>query len=471
MTATQPAPCDEARIRSERCDDGVTKNVTGIIVATVLGSSLSYIDGSAVNVALPAIAAGLKAGSGGIQWIVNGYLLPLAALVLIGGALGDRLGRKRVFMAGLAIFTIATLACIMAPTLDWLIAARAGQGLGSALLVPTSLAILGGSFAGAARARAVGTWAAAGAIGGMLGPILGGLLTDTIGWRAIFAMLLPIALGAMWFGWRAIPARQTDDTAALDWIGAALATLGLGGLAWGLTLVSQQDYRIGALVALAGLAIFTAFVMVERRKRERAMMPLALFTTRVFTGITLLTFLLYAALGGVLLLVPMLLIGRGWSATAAGAAMLPLAVIMGLGSRAAGAFAGRIGARLPLIGGPIVAGIGFALFARVPGGDISFVAHILPAMTVLGIGMTLAVAPLTDTVLAAVDADHQGAASGVNNATARVASMLAVALAGFVIVDSGEGVALGAFHITAYVAAAMGVAGGLAAWRTIPARA
>jgi EmrB/QacA subfamily drug resistance transporter len=443
---------------------------TGALIATVLGSSVAMIDGSVVNVALPAMARGLGADSSGVQWIVNGFMLPLSALVLIGGALADGVGRKRTFLWGLMAFAVTTLGCMAAPTLGWLIAARIGQGIGAALLVPASLAILGADFEGEARAKAIGTWAAAGAIGGAIGPVLGGWLVDHVGWRSIFALILPIAAAAFVMGWRYVPGGHDEDATPPDWYGAALATIGLGLLVWGLTLMTAHDRGAGAAMIAGGTIALVAFVALEARLGDRAMVPLTLFGTRTFTGLTLLTFLLYAALSGTLLLLPYLLIARGWSAAAAGTAMLPLPLVMGLGSRSVGALAAKIGARPLLAVGPMVTGAGFALFATMPGAGIDYVRHVLPGMLLIGIGMTIAVAPLTTTVMAAVDHRHTGAASGVNNATARVGGMIAVALIGLVLTGDGRGVALGAFHGAAIVAAVMAVGAGLCGWLLVRVR-
>lgn len=460
MSAAHPAPCDAAAIRAAR--PGTAKAGTGVLAATVLGSSLSYLDGSVVNVALPAMAQDLGAGAAGVQWIVNAYLLPLAALVLLGGALADRLGNKRVFMAGLVLFALASVGCLLAPGLEALIAARAAQGVGAALLVPASLAILGSSFSGDARGAAVGTWAAAGAAAGALGPVAGGWLVDSVGWRSIFALLLPIAAAAIVIGARSIPRDRPDAERPIDWSGAGLATAGLIALTFGLTQLSQGGGAVPAALTIGGLAILAAFLWVEHAKGDAAMMPLALFGTRVFAGATILTLVLYAALGGLLMLVPFMLIARGWSAMAAGAAMLPLSIVMGLGSRFVGRMTARTGARLPLTLGPAITALGFAWFARFPEGGIDYWRDVLPAMALIGIGMTLAVAPLTDTVLAAVDGKHQGAASGVNNATARVAGLLAIALIGLALSEGGRDVPLAAFHMVAITAAALAVAGALA---------
>lgn len=461
MSATGPAPCDTLAATARK---GGGSGGAGALIATVLGSSVAMIDGSVVNVALPAIARGLGADGAGVQWIVNGYMLPLSALVLLGGALADRLGRKRIFLAGLVLFALASLGCMIAPTLVWLITARVVQGVGAALLVPASLAILGADFDGEARDRAIGTWAGAGAIAGAIGPVLGGWLVDHVGWRSIFALIVPLAIAAFAVGARYVPGGRDEDANPPDWHGAALATVGLGLLVWGLTLMTSGARGTGALALGGGAIALVAFVSLEARLGERAMVPLALFGTRIFTGVTLLTFLLYAALGGALLLLPYLLIARGWSAAAAGTAVLPLPLVMGMGSRGVGALAAKIGARPLLAAGPLVTGIGFALFARMPAGPIDYARDVLPSMLLIGIGMTAAVAPLTTTVMGAVDHRHAGAASGVNNATARIGGMIAVALIGLVLTDGARGVSLAAFHIAAIAAAVMAVGAGLCGW-------
>lgn len=439
----------------------------GALWATVLGSGVAMIDGSVVNVALPAMARALDADAAGIQWIVNGYMLPLSALVLIGGALADSLGRKRVFLAGLVIFALASIGCMAAPDLGWLIAARVAQGVGAALLTPASLAILGADFDGEARAKAIGTWAAAGAIAAAIGPIVGGWLVDVVGWRWVFGPIVPVAIAAAALAVVAVAGGHDPDAAAPDWTGGAFATLGLGLLVWGLTIATSGGQH--ALIYIAGgVAASAAFLWWESRCGARAMVPLGLFGTRSFSAITVLTFLLYAALSGVLLLLPYLLISTGWRATAAGAAILPLPLIMGAGSRASGALAERIGARWMLTIGPIIVGLGFATMRVIPGEAIAFVPHILPSMLLIGLGMTIAVAPLTNAVMAAVDHRHTGAASGVNNATARIGGMVAVTLIGLVLTGGGKGVSIGAFHIAVLGAAGIAVVAGIAGWFSSP---
>ena len=452
------------------------RHPTGTLAATIVGSSLAFIDGSVVNVALPAIERDLaSSGASGatIAWLINAYLLPLGALVLVGGVGGDRYGRKRVFLVGVALFAAASLGCALAPGFASLLAARALQGIGAALLVPTSLALLGAAFEGEARGRAVGTWAAAAAVTSALGPVVGGWLVDTVGWRAIFLINLPFAAVAGWLAWRRVDESWNREAAPLDVVGAALATIGLALLTWGLTIVAARGAgavgagpATGAMAALAGLACLAAFVVVEARLGARAMMPLALFGTRTFVGITLLTLGLYAALSGLVVLLPYLLIrSGGWSAAAAGAALLPLSVAMGLGSRAAGQLAERVGTRTPLTVGPVVVAIGFALFLPTGAGPVRYATQVLPALACIAVGLTLSVAPLTTAVIAAVDPAHVGSASGFNNATSRIAGLLATALLGYVLAGDAAGPAFfGRFHGAAVVGALLALAAGASAF-------
>ena len=431
------------------------------LAATILASSLAFIDGSVTNVALPAIDRDLSAGAAGLQWTVNAYLLPLSALLLLGGALGDHWGRRRLLIGGIGLFLLASLGAALAPSLGWLLAARGVQGVGAALLMPNSLAILANAFSGEAKGRAIGTWAAAGAIAAAIGPPLGGWLVETVGWRAIFLINLPVGGAAMLVAWT-----RVDESAAgrqpIDSAGALLATLALGLLTWALTLVSNA-HRLGLAAGIglaAGAAALMLFVAVEHRRGERAMMPLALFGSRAFAGLSGLTFLLYGALGGLLLLLPWLLITGGYSPTRAGLALLPFAVAIGGGSRAMGRVAAKIGPRWPLTIGPVVVALGFVLMVRVdPAG--SYWTGVLPGLLVVALGTAGAVAPLTTAVLGSVDERHTGTASGFNSAVARTGGLIATALAGAVIAQAGPRV-LPAFHAAALVAAALALmAGGI----------
>ena len=485
MTAATAGPCDRgiAHGVAEPPASKPAAHPTGTLAATILGSSLAFIDGSVVNVGLPAIERDLGAGGASIGWLINAYLLPLGALVLLGGVAGDRWGRKRVFLSGMAVFTLASLACALAPGFAWLLAARVVQGVGAAFMMPASLALIGAAFSGEARGRAVGTWAAAGAITGALGPLAGGWLIDTVGWRAIFLINLPIAGTAAWLAWTFVEESRSGNPAPLDAEGALLASAGLALLTIGLTVLAGERGSDGSaatmasaastashtasavLAVLAGLGLLFGFVVLEAKLGAKAMMPLALFGTRSFVGVSLLTLFLYAALGGVFVLLPYLLIeSAGYSAAAAGAALLPLPIALGLGSRAAGRLAERTGARLLLTIGPCIVAVGFALFLRIGPGPIDYPSVVLPALAVLACGLTLSVAPLTAAVMGAVDAAHVGSASGVNNATARIAGLLATALLGLVLAGGAQGANfIAGFHAAALAGALLSLAAGTAA--------
>ena len=440
MTSALAGPCDAASAAAT--GPTVTAHPSLTLAATILGSSVAFVDGSVVNVALPALARDLSAGPSELTWAINAYLLPLGALILLGGGLGDHFGRRRLFIAGLILFTLASIVCAAAPTFGLLLAGRALQGLGAALLMPNSLAILGGVFTGEARGRAIGTWAAVGALAGALGPIIGGWLVDAAGWRAIFLLNLPIAAAALFLAWRFVAeSREAHRAPSLDWGGAALATAGLGLLTWSLTQASAAAGRnLEVWLAVGGgTALLGTFVGLEHRRGDRALMPLAMFGASTFVGLTLLTFFLYGALGGLLVLLPFLLIRiEHWTAVAAGAALLPVPIVIGLGSRLMGRVTARIGGRLPLAIGAAVVGAGLALYAKIGAGPIDYWTDILPPTLLVALGMGASVAPLTTTVMASVDTDHVGAASGFNSAVARIAGLVATALLGFVFARQGS---------------------------------
>jgi len=406
------------------------------LATSTLGSSLAFIDGSVVNVALPALADGLHANPSHLSWAINAYLLPLGALILLGGSLGDHFGRRRLFLFGLLLFGAASMLCAVAPTFAWLLAGRGAQGVGAALLMPNSLAILGGAFSGEERGRAIGTWAAVGAVAGAVGPIVGGWLIDTIGWRVIFVINIPVALTASFLAWQFV-AEQKESAKGprLDIWGAATATVALALLTWSLTeAAGSHRSSVSIWTTLAGGLVFLGvFIWQERRLADRALMPLAIFSSPSFVGLTLLTFFLYGSLGGLFVLLPFLLIQiHHWSALAAGTALLPIPISIGFGSRLMGRVAARVGGRIPLSCGSLLVGIGLALFGRVGANAVNYWLDIFPPTLLVAVGMGISVSPLTTSVMASVDTDHVGIASGLNSAVARIAGLLATALLGLV---------------------------------------
>ena len=404
-----------------------------ILTTSILSSSLAMIDGSVVNVGLQAIGHDLKGSGADLQWVVNAYLLPLSAMLLLGGALGDRYGRRLILMIGIGLFTLSSAACALVAGYPEMFIARAAQGVGAALLLPNSLAVLGDTFEGEARGRAIGIWAATGAIGAALGPVIGGALIDSIGWRAIFLLNLPFALIALWLAYCYVKddADQKNMT-PLDLIGATLATAALAALTWSLTAASGHG-KVSAAVwatAAAGVVLFIAFIGVEARRKARAMVPLAMFASKSFVGLSLLTFLIYGVLGGYLVLLPYTLIKAShYSAIAAGSALLPFPVVMGLASPVTGAIAGRIGSRWPLTIGSVVLTAGLLLALRI-GEHAQYWTQVLPAMLVMAAGMSGVAAPLTNAVLSAVDRRHTASASGFNSAVSRTGGLIATALLG-----------------------------------------
>jgi EmrB/QacA subfamily drug resistance transporter len=434
---------------------------------------MAFLDGTVVNVALPDIGRDLGASTSALQWVLNGYLLTLASLILLGGSLGDRYGRRRVFVLGVVVFTAASLLCAIAPSSGFLVAARLLQGIGGALLTPGSLAMIEASFRPADRARAIGAWSGLGGVATAIGPLLGGYLVQAVSWRAIFLINLPLGLLVAAMATRHVP--ETRDPAAsgrLDFRGATLVGLGLAGTTY--ALIEGPEKGMAGAVALAGVGgvlALVAFLLAEHAS-PNPMMPLGMFSSRQFSAANLVTFVVYAALGGVFfLLVAFLQISLGYSPIAAGAASLPVTLLMLLFSARAGALAQRIGARIPLTVGPLVIAAGLLLMTRIEPGD-SYVSSVLPAVIVFGLGLTLVVAPVTATVLAAADARHSGIASGINNAVSRVGGLLAVAVLPLVAGLTGDAFYSPAamtdgFHMAMLVCAGLAAAGGLLAWATI----
>ncbi len=435
---------------------------TWVLIATVLGSGIASLDATVVNIALPRLGDDLGAGFGGLQWVVNGYMLTLASLILIGGSFGDRFGRRKVFSIGVVVFAVASLMCGVAPNIDTLVAARMIQGVGGALLTPGSLAILQASFHRDDRARAIGAWSGFSGVTTAIGPFLGGWLVDAVSWRLVFLINIPLAALVVWIAARHIPESKSPETSArVDALGALLGALGLAGSTYGLI---QHSWSIG----LVGVAALAAFVIAEWRQHS-PMLPLGVFRSAQFSATNAVTLFVYAGLAMALFLIGLVLqTALGYSPLEAGVATLPITALMLAFSARAGGLAQRVGPRLPMTVGPLTIAAGLLLMARIRPG-VTYAGGVLPAVLVFGAGLALTVAPLTATVLAAADAEHSGVASGVNNAVARVGGLLAVAavplVAGFP-ADASVGAErlVDGFHTSVVAAAGLVAVGGVIAW-------
>ena len=419
-------PCDRAQLRAPRRRRPCPQHDKPWVLATaILGSSLAFIEGSVVNLALPALQSDLQINSAEVQWVINGYLLVLGAFMLIGGSLGDRFGLRRIFILGNGVFGLGALACAIAPTLSLLIVARCVQGLGGALLVPASLALIASYFSEEERGRAIGTWAGASALTTAIGPVLGGWLVDRWGWAAVFWLVVPLAaLTLSIAAWR-VPIDRSATSGSLDYPGALLLAAALATLTYALVDPGSLSQR-GVLLVVA--ILFGAAFIWRERHFHSPILPLELFALRSFSGANVMTFLLYAALSGALYFLPFNLIQvQGYSATQAGAAFLPMTLMLGLGSMFAGDLIRKFDPRAVLTIGPVIAGAGFLALA-LPGTNASFVTGFLPAILTIGLGMTVSVAPLTTVVMSSVSEHQTGVASGINNTVARLAGVIAVAI-------------------------------------------
>ncbi|MBI5104399.1 MAG: MFS transporter [Solirubrobacterales bacterium] len=443
-----------------------------VLAVAVLGSAVAQLEATVVNVALPTIGRELDASVAGLQWTLNGYLLTLAALILLGGSLGDRFGRRKVFLLGVVWFTTASALCALAPSIEVLVAARILQGVGGALLTPGSLAIIEATFHPDDRGRAIGAWSALGGVAGAVGPLLGGWLIDAASWRWVFLVNLPVGALVVAAALRHVPeSRDMDMGDGRDATGALLATLGLAGVTYALVDAGGGLSAGGTAAGVAGVLALAAFVVVEQRTPS-PMLPLDVFRSRQFTAANLVTFVVYGAMGGVFfLLVVQLQTALGYSAIQAGASTLPLTAIMLLFAARGGALAQRIGPRLPLTIGPLLIALAMLLMRRIEPGA-TYVSAVLPAVLVFGAGLVLVVAPVTATALSSAPERHAGVASGVNNAVARTASLMAVAvlpLAAGLTADAYQDPAAltEAFRTAMLITAAVAAAGGVIAWLTI----
>jgi EmrB/QacA subfamily drug resistance transporter len=424
---------------------------TWVLIAAILGSSMSFVDATAVNVALPIMQRDLHASNAQVQWVVEGYALFLAALVLVGGSLGDLLGRKKMFVLGIVLFAIASGACAIAPNIVFLILARCAQGIGGALAVPESLALISATYTGDERGKAIGTWSGFASITGAAGPLIGGFLAQQASWRWVFVINIPIAIAVVLIAWNHVPESKDEKAVrGIDWTGALLATVGLGSLVYGfIRLQSARSDELGLAAVVAGVIVLAVFGYAQAHERH-PMMPLTLFRSRAFTVANIYTFLLYMVLGGSMYFFPFVLIDvQNYTPTAAGAAGLPFVVLVFLLSRWSGGLISRLGARVPLVIGATLAGIAFLLYS-LPGIGGSYWTTYFPAAFTLGIGAAFFVAPLTTTVFDSSDPSQSGIASAINNAISRTSALVAIAVLGIilsVVFDRGFDARIAARHV------------------------
>ncbi len=432
------APCDEGVIRASSSKSATSSGgEIWILVATILGSGMAFIDGSVVNVALPALQREFGATAADVQWVVEAYSLFLAALIIVGGSLGDRLGRRRIFILGASFFALASICCGFSQNIGQIVVARALQGIGGALLVPGSLSIISSSFSEEKRGKAIGTWAGFTSVTSIIGPLLGGWFVQYTSWRWVFFINVPLAIIVVVLSlWHVPESHNTENHFGIDWPGTLLVTLGLGGLVYGLIEFGSSGLTnpVALPALIIGVLALTVFLRVEASVAHPTV-PLNLFRIRTFSGANLLTFLLYGALGAATYFIPFNLIQvQGYAPIAAGAALAPFALTMFIFSRWTGGLIARFGARLPLIVGPCITAVGFIIFAfQGIGGSYWFT--FFPAIVVMSVGMAVTVAPLTTAVMGAVGEGNSGTASGINNALSRTAGLLSIAVMGIVILS------------------------------------
>lgn len=464
MTVSLAAGSDQA---IALCRSGRTaSDCKLILIATILASTLAFLDGAVVNIALPSIGRELQASGSSLQWLVTGYLLPLGALQLLAGAIGDRYGHRRTLTIGIALFTLASVWCALAAEIDSLLFARVLQGIGAAILLPNSLAVLGIAYDGSGRGKAVATWTAAGAIASAFGPPIAGWMVDEISWRWVFMLNIPLGLAAMGVTLFKVP-ESSGDTLPLDLPGTVVATFGLLGLTWAVTHGATYGVTpVSMGFGMVSMLFFFALVKIEHRRGPRAMIPSDMFSSPMFVGLNVFTFLIYAAFGALFVLLPFVLItAGGYSAAAAGSALLPLPIVLGLASAYAAKLSSRYGPRTMLSSGAAICAVGYLLLMNVEPG--SYWRQVFPGILVVALGMTVVVAPLTTAVLSSVARSYTATAAGFNSAISRAGSLIAIAAAGTVMNGAADGM-FRSFHAATLVGAVLCALSAMLAIFTIP---